>query len=100
MLSVGYREANNMNSNFLIPHVIISKVIPNFTGLLISEMSAMITAHSSSRIAYDYDINELRDGLRDMDLSVHQMSKMWDYVRELWNRQQGKQVFEKPLRVS
>lgn len=64
-------------------------------------MSAMITAHSSSRIAYDYDINELKDGLRDMDLSVHQMSKMWDYVRELWNRQQGKQVtmilYLKPL---
>lgn len=55
-------------------------------------MSAMITAHSSSRIAYDYGINELRDGLRDMDLSDHQMNKMWDYVRELWNRQQGRQV--------
>lgn len=55
-------------------------------------MSAMISAHSSSRIAYDYDINELRDGLRDMNLSSHQMNKMWDYVRELWNRQQGKQV--------
>lgn len=52
----------------------------------------MISAHSSSRIAYDYGINELRDGLRDMDLSDHQMNKMWDYVRELWNRQQGKQV--------
>jgi hypothetical protein len=52
----------------------------------------MITAHSSSLIAYDYGINELRDGLRDMDLSDHQMNKMWDYVRELWNRQQGRQV--------
>lgn len=61
-------------------------------GLLISEMSALITAHSSSRIAYDEGINELRDGLRDTELSDHQMNKMWDYVRELWNRQQGKQV--------
>ncbi|CAH0723679.1 unnamed protein product, partial [Brenthis ino] len=74
-----------------------SSVIPDckwvtFIGLLISEMSAMITAHSSSRIEYDYGINELRDGLRDTDLSDHQMNKMWDYVRELWNRQQGKQV--------
>lgn len=55
-------------------------------------MSAMITAHSSSRITYDHEINELRDGLRDMDLSEHQMNKMWEYVRELWNRQQGRQV--------
>lgn len=54
----------------------------------------MITAHSSSLIAYDYGIHELRDGLRDMDLSEHQMNKMWDYVRELWNRQQGRQVQE------
>lgn len=61
-------------------------------GLLISEMSAMITAHSSSLIEYDYGINELRDGLKYMNLSPHQMGKMWDYVRELWNRQQGKQV--------
>lgn len=55
-------------------------------------MSAMISAHSSSRIAYDYGINELRDGLRDMGLSVHQTNKMWDYVKQLWNRQQGRQV--------
>ncbi|KPI98672.1 Cyclic nucleotide-gated cation channel [Papilio xuthus] len=72
-------------------------------GLLISEMSAMITAHSSSRIAYDYQINELKDGLRDTDLSDHQMNKMWDYVCELWNRQQGRQmpelVYKLPFRL-
>lgn len=55
-------------------------------------MSAMISAHSSSRITYDYGINELKDGLHDMGLSDHQMNKMWDYVRQLWNRQQGRQV--------
>ncbi|KAF9821790.1 hypothetical protein SFRURICE_001901, partial [Spodoptera frugiperda] len=99
----GTGDVSSQNSFEVIETIIVIIVIKFCTGLLISEMSAMITAHSSSRIAYDYDINELRDGLRDMDLSVHQMSKMWDYVRELWNRQQGKQmpalVYKLPFRL-
>ncbi|KAJ8719060.1 hypothetical protein PYW07_016616 [Mythimna separata] len=99
----GTGDVSSQNSFEVIETIIVIIVIKFCTGLLISEMSAMITAHSSSRIAYDYDINELRDGLRDMDLSVHQMSKMWDYVRELWNRQQGKQmpslVYQLPFRL-
>ncbi|KAF9418586.1 hypothetical protein HW555_004634, partial [Spodoptera exigua] len=99
----GTGDVSAQNSFEVIETTIVCIIIKFCTGLLISEMSAMITAHSSSRIAYDYDINELRDGLRDMDLSVHQMSKMWDYVRELWNRQQGKQmpalVYKLPFRL-
>ncbi|XP_049871178.1 uncharacterized protein LOC126370383 [Pectinophora gossypiella] len=90
----GMGDVSAQNDFEVIETIIISIVIKFCTGLLISEMSAMITAHSSSLIAYDYSINELRDGLRDMDLSDHQMNKMWDYVRELWNRQQGKQMPE------
>ncbi|CAH2085436.1 unnamed protein product [Euphydryas editha] len=88
----GTGDVSSQNDFEVIETVFIAIIIKFCTGLLISEMSAMITAHSSSRIAYDYGINELRDGLRDTDLSDHQMNKMWDYVRELWNRQQGKQV--------
>nr|XP_034828736.1 uncharacterized protein LOC117986036 isoform X4 [Maniola hyperantus] len=88
----GTGDVSSQNDFEVIETVFITIVIKFCTGLLISEMSAMITAHSSSRIAYDYGINELRDGLRDTDLSDHQMNKMWDYVRELWNRQQGKQM--------
>uniref|UniRef100_A0A2A4JMM9 Cyclic nucleotide-binding domain-containing protein n=1 Tax=Heliothis virescens TaxID=7102 RepID=A0A2A4JMM9_HELVI len=99
----GTGDVSSQNSFEVIETIIVIIVIKFCTGLLISEMSAMITAHSSSRIAYDYNINELRDGLRDMDLSVHQMGKMWDYVRELWNRQQGKQmpslVYKLPFRL-
>ncbi|XP_075976271.1 uncharacterized protein LOC142976664 [Anticarsia gemmatalis] len=99
----GTGDVSAQNSFEVIETIIVIIFIKFCTGLLISEMSAMITAHSSSRIAYDYDINELRDGLRDMDLSLHQMNKMWDYVRELWNRQQGKQmpalVYQLPFRL-
>ncbi|KAJ0177846.1 hypothetical protein K1T71_006719 [Dendrolimus kikuchii] len=90
----GTGDVSSQNSFEVVETIIIIIVIKFCTGLLISEMSAMISAHSSSRITYDYGINELRDGLRDMDLSMHQMNKMWDYVRELWNRQQGKQMPE------
>ncbi|KAI8420830.1 hypothetical protein MSG28_008031 [Choristoneura fumiferana] len=99
----GTGDVSSQNDFEVIETIIIIVIIKFCTGLLISEMSAMITAHSSSRIAYDYGINELRDGLRDMDLSDHQMNKMWDYVRELWNRQQGRQmpelVYELPFRL-
>ncbi|XP_045767715.1 uncharacterized protein LOC123869033 isoform X1 [Maniola jurtina] len=99
----GTGDVSSQNDFEVIETVFITIVIKFCTGLLISEMSAMITAHSSSRIAYDYGINELRDGLRDTDLSDHQMNKMWDYVRELWNRQQGKQmpklVYKLPFRL-
>ncbi|KAL4707314.1 hypothetical protein ACJJTC_019852 [Scirpophaga incertulas] len=88
----GTGDVTSQNDFEVIETIIILIIIKFCTGLLISEMSAMITAHSSSRIAYDYGINELRDGLRDMDLSDHQMNKMWDYVQELWIRQQGKQM--------
>ncbi|XP_053605424.1 uncharacterized protein LOC128672350 isoform X1 [Plodia interpunctella] len=90
----GTGDVSSQNNFEVIETIIIIIIIKFCTGLLISEMSAMITAHSSSRIAYDYVINELRDGLRDMDLSQHQMNKMWDYVRELWNRHQGRQMPE------
>ncbi|KAM3966948.1 uncharacterized protein ACR2FA_011829 [Aphomia sociella] len=90
----GTGDVSSQNDFEVIETIIVIIVIKFCTGLLISEMSAMITAHSSSRIAYDYGISELRDGLRDMDLSDHQMNKMWDYVRELWNRQQGRQMPE------
>nr|XP_026485505.1 uncharacterized protein LOC113393027 isoform X2 [Vanessa tameamea] len=99
----GTGDVSSQNDFEVIETVFITIIIKFCTGLLISEMSAMITAHSSSRIAYDYGINELRDGLRDTDLSDHQMNKMWDYVRELWNRQQGKQmpklVYKLPFRL-
>ncbi|XP_028170550.1 uncharacterized protein LOC114360170 [Ostrinia furnacalis] len=99
----GTGDVSSQNDFEAIETIIVIIIIKFCTGLLISEMSAMITAHSSSRIAYDYGINELRDGLRDMDLSDHQMNKMWDYVRELWNRQQGRQmpelVFQLPFRL-
>ncbi|RVE53569.1 hypothetical protein evm_001710 [Chilo suppressalis] len=88
----GMGDVTSQNDFEIVETIIVIIVIKFCTGLLISEMSAMLTAHSSSRIAYDYGINELRDGLRDMDLSEHQMNKMWDYVRELWNRQQGRQM--------
>ncbi|XP_045496927.1 uncharacterized protein LOC123695204 [Colias croceus] len=88
----GTGDVSSQNDFEVIETVIITIVIKFCTGLLISEMSALITAHSSSRIAYDEGINELRDGLRDTDLSDHQMNKMWDYVRELWSRQQGRQM--------
>ncbi|KAG7309661.1 hypothetical protein JYU34_004149 [Plutella xylostella] len=88
----GTGDVTAQNDFEIIETIIIIIVIKFSTGLLISEMSAMITAHSSSRIEYDYGINELRDGLRDMNLSDHQMTKMWDYVRELWSRQLGKQI--------
>ncbi|CAG5046525.1 unnamed protein product [Parnassius apollo] len=88
----GTGDVSSQNDFEVIETIIIIIIIKFCTGLLISEMSAMITAHSSSRIAYDYRINELRDGLRDTDLSEHQTNKMWDYVCELWNRQQGRQV--------
>ncbi|XP_059058535.1 uncharacterized protein LOC131851991 isoform X1 [Achroia grisella] len=90
----GTGDVSSQNDFEVIETIIVIIIIKFCTGLLISEMSAMITAHSSSRIAYDYGISELRDGLRDMDLSDHQMNKMWDYVRELWNRQQGRQIPE------
>ncbi|XP_072950048.1 uncharacterized protein [Epargyreus clarus] len=98
----GTGDVSSQNDFEVIETIFIIIVIKFCTGLLISEMSAMITAHSSSRIAYDYDINELKDGLRDTDLSDHQMNKMWDYVRELWDRQQGRQmpklVYKLPFR--
>ncbi|KAH9639387.1 hypothetical protein HF086_002076 [Spodoptera exigua] len=87
----GTGDVSAQNSFEVIETTIVCIIIKFCTGLLISEMSAMITAHSSSRIAYDYDINELRDGLRDMDLSVHQMSKMWDYMPAL--------VYKLPFRL-
>ncbi|KAI5644539.1 cyclic nucleotide-binding domain-containing protein [Phthorimaea operculella] len=90
----GMGDVSSQNDFEVVETIIVIIIIKFCTGLLISEMSAMITAHSSSLIAYDYSINELRDGLRDMDLSDHQMNKMWDYVRELWNRQQGRQMPE------
>ncbi|XP_037296930.1 uncharacterized protein LOC115445031 isoform X2 [Manduca sexta] len=99
----GSGDVTSQNNFEVIETIIVIIVIKFCTGLLISEMSAMISAHSSSRIAYDEGINELRDGLNDMDLSSHQMSKMWDYVRELWNRQQGRQmpklVYKLPFRL-
>ncbi|KAG6441233.1 hypothetical protein O3G_MSEX001758 [Manduca sexta] len=99
----GSGDVTSQNNFEVIETIIVIIVIKFCTGLLISEMSAMISAHSSSRIAYDEGINELRDGLSDMDLSSHQMSKMWDYVRELWNRQQGRQmpklVYKLPFRL-
>ncbi|XP_061704790.1 uncharacterized protein LOC133516091 isoform X3 [Cydia pomonella] len=99
----GTGDVSSRNAFEMVETIVIIVIIKFCTGLLISEMSAMISAHSSSRIDYDYGINELRDGLRDMDLSDHQMNKMWDYVRELWNRQQGRQmpelVYELPFRL-
>ncbi|XP_068626724.1 uncharacterized protein [Battus philenor] len=99
----GTGDVSSQNDFEVIETIIIIIIIKFCTGLLISEMSAMITAHSSSRIAYDYQINELKDGLRDTDLSEHQMNKMWDYVCELWNRQQGRQmpelVYKLPFRL-
>ncbi|KAJ2938987.1 hypothetical protein O0L34_g18965 [Tuta absoluta] len=95
----GMGDVSSQNDFEVVETIIVIIVIKFCTGLLISEMSAMITAHSSSLIAYDYSINELRDGLRDMDLSDHQMNKMWDYVRELWNRQQGRQMPELVYRL-
>ncbi|CAG9579751.1 unnamed protein product [Danaus chrysippus] len=95
----GTGDVTAQNDFEVIETVFITLVIKFCTGLLISEMSAMISAHSSSRIEYDYAINELKDGLRDTDLSAHQMNKMWDYVRELWNRQQGKQMPELVYRL-
>ncbi|XP_063543200.1 uncharacterized protein LOC134751681 [Cydia strobilella] len=99
----GTGDVSSRNAFEMVETIVIIVIIKFCTGLLISEMSAMISAHSSSRIDYDYGINELRDGLRDMDLSEHQMNKMWDYVRELWNRQQGRQmpelVYELPFRL-
>ncbi|CAH3984678.1 unnamed protein product [Pieris brassicae] len=88
----GTGDVSSQNDFEVIETVFITIVIKFCTGLLISETSALITAHSSSRIAYDEGINELRDGLRDTELSNHQMNKMWDYVRELWSRQQGRQM--------
>ncbi|XP_013174089.1 PREDICTED: uncharacterized protein LOC106122580 isoform X1 [Papilio xuthus] len=99
----GTGDVSSQNDFEVIETIIVIIIIKFCTGLLISEMSAMITAHSSSRIAYDYQINELKDGLRDTDLSDHQMNKMWDYVCELWNRQQGRQmpelVYKLPFRL-
>ncbi|KOB77802.1 putative tetrameric potassium-selective cyclic nucleotide gated channel [Operophtera brumata] len=83
----GTGDVSSQNSFEVVETIIVIIVIKFCT-----EMSAMISAHSSSRITYDYGINELRDGLHDMDLSDHQMNKMWDYVRQLWNRQQGRQM--------
>nr|XP_037867571.1 uncharacterized protein LOC101747086 isoform X1 [Bombyx mori] len=95
----GTGDVTAQNNFEVIETIIIIIIIKFCTGLLISEMSALISAHSSSRIAYDYGINELRDGLRDMGLSGHQMEKMWAYVKELWNRQQGKQMPELVLNL-
>ncbi|XP_041968067.1 uncharacterized protein LOC121725268 [Aricia agestis] len=104
LLSItGTGDVSSRNDFEVIETIIITVTIKFCAGLLISEISSLITAHSSSRIAYDYGINELRDGLRDTDLSEHQMNKMWDYVRKLWNRQQGRQmpklVHELPFRL-
>nr|CAD7450232.1 unnamed protein product [Timema bartmani] len=61
-------------------------------ALFIGDITSVVSSYTSTLVNYEYGIIELRDFLKNQNLSDHPMEKMWTYVQRLWKHGRGKQM--------
>ncbi|XP_045470321.1 uncharacterized protein LOC123677688 isoform X2 [Harmonia axyridis] len=61
-------------------------------GIFIGIAANIVSLHSSFLTRYEERIYELRDHLLNENVSDHQMEKMWNYVKQLWTKRNGRQL--------
>ncbi|XP_044752804.1 uncharacterized protein LOC123312439 isoform X3 [Coccinella septempunctata] len=61
-------------------------------GIFIGIAANIVSLHSSFLTRYEERIYELRDYLLNENVSDHQMEKMWNYVKQLWTKRNGRQM--------
>ncbi|XP_044258067.1 uncharacterized protein LOC123007093 isoform X2 [Tribolium madens] len=75
-------SANSIREQIFITFMMLTAIF--LAGIFIGEIWNWLNSTTIARVKYDNEINELKQYLKNSNISNYQMKKMWHYVQQIW----------------